>query len=194
MKKVVVYPRGFAAYGVGWPIVRVDNDLSVANAAARYANVNSRERVSMSAGNIENLYKAFMTNQRSPKSLDFVTDLYAVAVNAFGTTSFYDWLHMQTQNPYFTSDHRDFLNETLEFIFGRERLVSMGSWRMIIRYHMNETGPVVNDYRYQQFFLNRGKEEQAVTSVIRRWIARPSGAQDLLATLHILFGEVITNN
>jgi hypothetical protein len=65
---------------------------------------------------------------------------------------------------------------------------------MIIHYHMNETGPVVNDYRYQQFFLNRGKEEQAVTSVIRRWIARPSGAQDLLATLHILFGEVITNN
>lgn len=190
MKKVVVYPRGFAGYSVGWPIVRVESDVSVQNVAARYANVSARERVSVSAGNVEALYKAFMTQQRTPKSLDFIEDLYVIAVNAFGTASFYDWLHMQTQNPYFTSDHRDFLNETLEFIFGRERLVSMGSWRMVVQLHMNETGPVTNDYRYQQFFLGRPPEEQAVTSVVRRWIARPGGAQDLLATLHILFGDV----
>lgn len=194
MKKVVVYPRGFAGYSVGWPIVRIDSDLTVQNAAARYANATARERVSVSAGNVETLYKAFMTHQRSPKSLDFIEDLYAVAVNAFGTASFYDWLHMQTQNPYFTSDHRDFVNETLEFIYGRERRVSMGSWRMLITFHMNEAGPVTHDYRYQQFFLTQPREEQAVTAVVRRWMARPGGAQDLLATLHILFGEVNTPN
>lgn len=190
MKKVVVYPRGFAAYSVGWPIVRVENDLSVQNVAACYANVNARERVSVSAGNVEALYKAFMTQQRSAKSLSFIEDLYAVAVNAFGTTSFYDWLHMQTQNPYFSSEHRDFLNETLEFIFGRERLVSMGSWRVLLSLQLNETGAATTNYRYQQFFFGRGPEEQAVSSVIRRWIARPGGPQDLLSTLHILFGDV----
>lgn len=194
MKKVVAYPRGFVGYSVGWPIVRIPNDLSVSNAAARFANVTARERVSVCAGNVEALYKAFMTQQRSSKSLDFIEDLYAIAVNAFGTTSFYDWLHMQTQNPYFTTDHRDFLNETLEFIFGSERKISMGSWRMVIHLHLNETGAVTKDYRYQQFFIAQDKSDQAVTSVVRRWLARPGGAQDLLATLHILFGEVNSTN
>lgn len=190
MKKVVVYPRGFAGYSVGWPIVRVESDLSVQNVAARYANLNARERVSVSAGNVEALYKEFMAQYRTPKSLSFIEDLYAVAVNAFGTANFYDWLHMQTQNPFFTSDHRDFLNETLEFIFGRERLVSMGSWRVVVNFHMNEAGPVVKDYRYQQYFLDRDPSLQSVTSIVRTWMARPGGAQDLLATLHILFGDV----
>lgn len=194
MKKVVVYPRGFAAYATGWPILRVEGDFSVQNASVRYANANARERVSISAGNVEALYKSFMSHQRSPKSLDFIEDLYAIAVNAFGTTSFYDWLHMQNQNPYFTSNHRDFINETLEFIFGKDRRVSMGSWRTIVLLHMNETGPVRLGYRYQQFFLTNSKEDQSVTSIVRRWLARPGGAQDLLSTLHILFGDVTTSN
>lgn len=190
MKKVIVYPRGFAAYSVGWPIVRVDSDLSAQAVAARYANTSARERVSVSAGNVENLYKEFMTQARKVTNIDMVEDIYAVAVNAFGTDNFYDWLHMQTQNPYFTADHRDFLNETLEFIFGKERLISMGSWRQLIELHMNQTGPVIQGYRYQQFFNSSGKEEVGITAIIRKWMSRPGGPQDLLATLHILFGDV----
>ncbi|MGZ7257964.1 hypothetical protein ACXWOR_10780, partial [Streptococcus pyogenes] len=72
----------------------------------------------------------------------------------------------------------------------QERKVSLGSWRIVLGLHMNQAGPQVTGYRYQTFFADLDPSEQAVTSVVRKWLARPTGAQDLISTLHILFGDV----
>lgn len=188
MKQVVIYPRGFAAYDVGWPIVRLEAELSERVVAARFSKVNAREVNTVSAANVERLYADLAAGHRKPGSPDFIEDLYAVFCNAFGTPSFYEWLHIQEQNPRLSASHAKFLMETLEFIFGKPRMISYGAWRVLLTQSASGAASA-EDYAYQKHFIGRDKEYFGVQYIARRWLAQPEGAGDMVRTLHLLFGD-----
>lgn len=196
MSQVIAYPSGFVAYSVGWPVQHYNADLETKLAAVRFSKVAAaKEKSVISNPIIEMLFKQWREMGRKPTQVDFLEDVCSAALQAFGTTNVYEWFHMQVQNPYFTANHREFLNETLRFIETGQRRFSHATWAKILRFQMATPQDAQTEYIYQDFFRTNArtsallKPASDIYSFIARWLAQPGGFDDMLKTLHIIFGD-----
>lgn len=189
MTHVVVYPSGFVGYDVGLPRVRTEENFDAANALSRFSSVSTREKLSISNTTIEGLFKQWRTHTRRTSDPQFLSDIFAAVANAFGTTSFYEWCHMQLANPYFTADHREYLNESLHFIYGRERKYSYPTWAKILTIRHATPEDKLEPYDYQQVLVSGGMERTSVLNVMERWISQTHGVDDMLTFAHLVFGD-----
>lgn len=185
-KQVVIYPSGFIGYDVGWPLVK-EQDSAEGTLQLFGA---TKSKVSISNRAIEILFHEWNTKTRKFSDARFLSDVLSACCNAFGTQSFYEWLHIQEQNPYFTSYHRQFLNETLDVIFkGQRRPTLLPTWATVLK--PSEATPqdkniLVND----EMYLNQvGKEDMLVLNVVQQWTQSPGGWADLLYSMHLIFGD-----
>ena len=194
MKVVVAYPNGFVGYSVGWPIRQYSADMEEKLAAMRFSKVTApKEKSVISNPIVENLFSQWRSMSRRGTDVDFVSDVIAAAAQAFGTTDIYEWCFMQTKSPYFTADHRQFLNDTFEFIETGRRKFSHATWNKVLRVRMVNPQDALQPYNYQEFFRISSplqyKPSSHIYTLIERWLAQPGGFDDMLQTLHILFGE-----
>lgn len=192
MKQVVVYPTGFAGYDVGWPVIRTTPEVTAAQALARYGNTSTREKVVISNPQIELLYKQWRTKARRTSDAEFLSDIFAAVANAFGTNSFYEWCHLQLSNPYFTADHRQYLNETLYFLDGVPRSYSFATWAKMLTIRRATPEDAQEPYDYQEVMLRWGPLDStsSILEVMERWVNRPNGVEDMLTFAHMVFGEL----
>lgn len=190
-KQVVVYPSGFVGYDVGWPVVRTEEAMDVQIALVRFSASSSKERLTISNPVVEALFEQWRTKSRKVSQADFVGDVCAAVANAFGTMSFYEWCHMQNSGPYFTSYHRQYLNETLKFIVnGEQRSIGYPTWNKLLVPVAATHEDSQERFLYQDLLLPYGMENLTVHRIIERWIAKPNGVDDMLVTAHLVFGDV----
>ena len=190
MKQVVVYPSGFVGYDVGFPVVRTEATFSANQALVRFQNATTREKQVIFNHIVEGLFAQWRVRARDPRDVKFISDVCAAVANAFGTNSFYEWCHMQMSSPYFTSAHRQYLNETLAFIDGQQRSYSYATWGKMLSLTRATPEDAREPYNYQQVMLTWGMDNTSVMSVLERWLRRPGGLEDMLAFSHIVFGDV----
>ncbi len=187
MKQPVIYPRGFAGYDVGWPILREEASLNGRDAIARFSKLNSRETNTISATNIERLYMDAKTLKYANNSPELIADTFAAFCNAFGTHNFFEWLTMQRQNVYFTREHAKFLIDCLEFAFTGKRYTGFSAWYVLLT-HGTPKAEKIDNFNFERFFYDGNREYANVQNLAKLWMAQPNGVTDMVSSLHVIFG------
>lgn len=194
MSQVVIYPRGFLGYDIGLP---VRNEGISQSQAIQNINLNRkvahRDRTVISNTEIEHLYKTLCQAAWIPNNLAFTERALRAALSCFGTRSFFDWCELQTQSAYFTDLHKQFLNDTFTFITTGQRRIMLQTWLATVDMKPAPPKLMHHDYAYRQYF----KMEQAallrrpfgVKDTVQAWCSQPGGLEDMITTLHILFGD-----
>lgn len=188
-KTVVVYPSGFVGYDIGLPIVRNESNIDASNALVRFASVSLKDKLVVANRDIETLYQQMRVKARSPRQADFIGDVAAACANAFGCDTFYEWCHMQLESPYFTADHREYLNDAILFLTTGNRNYTHATWASLLqrrRATLTDRNVALN----HAVLVRYGKPDNTI-NVVSKWFQHPGGVEDLLRTLHLIFGEII---
>jgi hypothetical protein len=108
------------------------------------------------------------------------------AKSLFG--DFSQWLYGQLDGEFLYGRRLDFLEDTLRFITMGQRSITIQNWEDLLE-DFPETG----------VFINRGVAEARLkvafptplttVDAIANWCSQPSGFDDMVCTLNILFGE-----
>lgn len=146
------------------------------------------EAVVLSSGDsvIDSLFDYFGQSQGRALSMAFYERVLDYAMVQFG--DFEEWLDLQLSNPKLVGTRRDYLIETLEFALrGVPRSMSQYSWSYVLQ----PSDPKAADARpvrlYQtKEYLTKGT---STAQVLQLWCSQKDGINDLLHTLHVLFGH-----
>ena len=197
------YPRGFLGAHMD---VRIENsvpqpaprfvyqtDLSLADAPVSTIVPNP---------DVETLYAKYIRNSAETLGFSFRKLVWITALHAFGTNNFRYWYEQQHLSPRAGDMHRRFLEDTLKFIVtGRREFDVVGTWNTLVT--LNDTtdraGRVTDcslqylDDLRASYPLSEENVRPAnyidTVDVIQRWCSQPNGVEDLLLSLHVLFGD-----
>lgn len=191
---VVLYPRGFIGFDTG---LITDNTSGVnMDDWVKSIKLNKpiMQEISPYKGipQIDALWKEYQTGVNFVTAFDFREKILKTALLAFGTFSFYDWCKLQQNNIYFTALHKRFLNDTFSFIEGNGRSIANTTWQSLLSMKQANSQDATEKYNINEYF-NIGGPPDFVRSfrladVLVNWSQQENGIEDILMTIHILFG------
>lgn len=197
-EELKIYPSGF----LGSSLVPQTAPVDVTITAKQLFNKGLNPKISRYTANQEVVSLWDDANSGTPAyhTFDFKMAVVSAALRAFGTTLLIDWIGMQAASPYYSRNHRDWIDETLAFVYdGRRRRLSENNWynlltadqdpipsekfsRVVKHYLLGEklrSEPLAHSYR----------GHITVTDFIADWCACEGGSKDLLGQLNNLFGK-----
>lgn len=136
------------------------------------------------------LHKAWHGDQSLLTKFEFREKILKEAKQAFAFltgTSFQKWVQLQVDKESVTDMHMHFLNETIGFIFGKTRTMTVHQW-----YSLLEARSTNNHSDISLNINNLGIDSSSIYSlekVIQLWVSRKDGFEDLLNSLFVIFGE-----
>jgi hypothetical protein len=133
---------------------------------------------------VSSLYKSWQFDQRDTLDWPLRQAVLETAIRLFG--NFDLWVEDQRNNPKLKGANRDYLEDTLSYIAGKDRLIHPLVWLDV----MQEVGSIV-DAPAPANFRSPTIADTTGTSVtaIQKWCAREGGLEDLFMALHVLFGQ-----
>jgi hypothetical protein len=140
------------------------------------------------------LYASYIKRSADSTSFEFRDKVLHAALRAFGTPNFRFWFEAQFQSPVLSDLHYRFLDDTLKFIQGGRREMSLETWGAIVSIANNDEGSGKLSEFANEFFgissggVNRYARDASLIDTIQCWCSQPNGIEDLLGTLHLLFG------
>ena len=134
---------------------------------------------------VQTLYELHEAIATNTTSWNFRRMVLECAIRLFG--DFATWLEDQRRNPYITGYAEQFLNDTIDYIHGGTRLMSVVTWADLVS-SAGSVGKVASiaSLNPTQVLLGRG---ETTAHVVQQWCARQGGVEDLLQTLQLLFGR-----
>ena len=192
MKNVVVYPRGFFSFDIGLPVQRDTTDIKKLMESIRFnKQYVTRDRTVISNDEIETLYVKSYKNEAGVRTMEFRERILRTALGAFGTQSFYEWCELQLDNPYFSSMHRRFLNDTFQFIQTGERNINIDNWDKLVTVKKTDNSDQKVPFLYKDFFkMNQValfRRPFTITNLVQSWVSQPGGFEDMTRSLRIVF-------
>lgn len=192
MSGLVVYPRGFFSYDIGLPIQRETTDLrKIMNTMRFNSTYVPRDRTVISNDEIEMLHGKMIRGEAGIKTLEFRERILKAALSAFGTNSFYSWCELQLDNPYFSSRHKRFMNDTFRFIQTGEREVNINSWDSLVSVHRTVPNDAKTPFLMREYFkMNQValfRRPFTVSNTVQSWVSQPGGFEDMIRSLRIIF-------
>lgn len=148
-------------------------------------------QVSQGDESVEVLYKALLDSTTNTRSWPFYRAVLLNAMRLFG--DFEDWLREQRLNSNIVGYNREFLADTLEFIQTGRRGMPVLTWYDLV----TEGGHGHHAQAISQQLLKAragNKVTDASIQLIQKWVTQPNGLEDLLTTLHLLFGNARNPN
>lgn len=190
--RLKIYPRGFLGAALEPVLERKPRTLGRLNYDVTLFDPNDTKTVVANLA-LEAAYQSLARNDLDARKFDFKERAIQEFMWAFGTTDFASWYVAQFQSPSFGETHRDFLDDTLNFLCTGTRRVNIQSWNVIIDEDERRLNGAVVSKTAQQFFGRKTLHEIAQVSnpiddVVGLWMRRPGGFADMLTTGHILFG------
>lgn len=191
--RLKLYPRGFLGAMLG---VRAERRMALRENNRGFQTAEVRElknQNSFDAPNpdVEALYDTYQSQQGVSGAFEFRRDVLLTALAAFGTTTFEAWFEAQFKNPSAGDLHGRFLVDTLKFISEGRREMRLETWASLIS--IVSAGGHIGPFpaAAKEFFgIGRQyRESFSLTEIIQRWCSQPGGFEDMLGTLHILFGR-----
>lgn len=145
---------------------------------------------------VDKLYGQYINRALNTTSVDFRRKVLTVALQAFGTRDFEVWYSSQRQSPGLGRTHIDFLEDTLRFIWNGRREMDVNTWLAILE--LEDAGDRSGAYSElaKDFFgirsngVERPARNRDMVDVVQAWCSRAGGIEDMLCTLHVLFGNV----
>ena len=191
------YPRGFLGKPLAAQYVKKRTALQ-----ARQGNLNAVINVFQPQTNtldpnpdVDSLYNEWIDRGAEVVNFDFREKVLIVAMDAFGTADFRRWYEAQLLSPVYGDLHGRFLEDTLQFIEIGQRTMSLQNWMALVNERdTGERQSVLGDKAKAFFgipvpgFRDRRSQNEFLLPIIQQWNTHPSGFEDLLLTLHILFG------
>lgn len=194
-KNIVLYPRGFIGFDTGL-IINTSTGIDM-DSWVRSIKLNKpiMKEVSPYKGipEVDGLWNEHQTGESIITSFDFREKILTSALLSFGSLSFFDWCNLQNKNVYFTALHKRFLNDTFAFIEEGKRSVSITTWRSLLG--MKFAG---NQDKDELFLMNKffrmndpqfNRRSFRLSDNLVDWCRQENGFEDLLMTLHVLFGS-----
>lgn len=140
------------------------------------------------------LFERWMSNPSAMKDIDFRERVIQSAFDAFGTTVFYQWIMLQSNQATVGDMHKVFLTETLEYLLldtARPtrtvqwiRLIEASSKSRALIIDVNKYFPDIHDSNNSNVVLPGSMDK-----LLQIWLSKPDGFQDLLVTLFVIFGS-----
>lgn len=202
-KVLRMFPRGFLGADVQTQMVRSPNSVnSMISQKFQYhmdlvGGANHGNKVDLVANPIvEGLYSQYIKRSINSNTFEFRQKVLQAALHSFGTPDFGLWFESQFKSPACGDLHRRFLDDTLKFLRNGRRDMSLETWGSLIT--ITDEGDHIgklSDYANEFFGIGQGvrvtdRRNYLNTDVIQMWCSHPNGFEDLLGTLHILFGSV----
>jgi len=191
----VVYPRGFLGFDAGFvKLGEVNTQANGINAILHNRYKGDDESPHASNTVVDQLWAESVGGKSYTSTFAFRHRILKAAFDAFGTANFYDWVKLQVTNPYATSMHNKFVNETLSFIENGYRTVNVNTWFSLIDITDEINKQAVHDIKINKFFrTNANHNLQRPVSLehtLVEWTSQEDGFNDLLTTMMILFGDL----
>lgn len=218
VQDIVLYPRGFLGFDIGLAARDPSNNLDQILQAIKFNKPVPKQDVIVSNHDVDALWQEYVTGAKHVVASGFRDKILLAALRAFGTMDFGEWCAIQEMSPYFTDMHRRFLNDTFGFIATGNRAVSILSWQKLVEYQEathkdRETRleheslfcegttwiekPTVDSAVVRQSWptpwidgYEESRPRRELVSVLHFWCAKHGGLEDLIASLHILFGSI----
>lgn len=166
---VLTYPRGFQRY------LTIDDGV-----------LDNVGKVVAGDQELETLYRLCVNRQANPDGWTYRSRVLQSAIRLFG--DFAQWMQLQERNPYLYGMNYDFLQDTYAYIRGQQRMCSPFTWIEIMNEHPQPTDGrrnLRNTISPADILpTSRGKTPE----VIAAWCARPDGFEDMLFSMHVMFG------
>ena len=142
--------------------------------------------VSQGDESIELLYKVLIDRNTNTRSWPFYQSVLRNADRLFCDLRV--WFQDQLANPNIFGYNRQFIADTLNFIESGQRELSVQSWLDLVteggdRHHAHAVPQRLIDAKVQFCSSDSSLE------LLQKWASQPNGLEDLLNTLHLLFGK-----
>lgn len=187
-----LYPRGFIGGLPNPRLERVAKPDWIGQLMSHQYSVNRyrpADNTTVANPDVETLYAAYMKQSGDVMSFDFRTKVLAVALKAFGTNDFPMWVAQQRTSPAAGERHRRFIHDMLRFIGGERRELSLDVWASLLTVE-TDGGNRNRDYFVEEWFAKNFFENTVkTTDILQMWCTKHNGIEDLLVTLHLLFGD-----
>ena len=192
MSKYPLLQSGFVSIaddGLKRPDLIKDTTLAV----ALFRNHLLQDNLNFYSDTVSKLYHTWEANPDILKDFEFREKLLVTALSVFRTTSIYMWLKLQNDKANLNHFHATFIEETLAFVAGDERKIQPCQWISLM-----DVVKVDLDIRLEidkWFDLEtrpchkNGHLPGLMTLFINKWVSVPNGFQDLLISLHVIFGN-----
>lgn len=185
-----LYPNGFLGAPIEFAKVEVDDSIKldlIGGSSKRFMLGSENDSITPNK-EIEELYERILQKEDILRdSMAFRERVFLAALRAFGTEDFTTWFELQKSNPYFGSMQNRFVEETIGFIYGKDRMyhpaVYMDS--MLIN-AVNAFSVGVNAKTY---LYSNTNQRVMVKDIIQKWVSRTNGMSDMIISLRILFGQ-----
>lgn len=176
-----LYPRGFLG------------EVISAAAASRMGQGQFR---SVPNPSVEALYVQYINRACNTASVEFRRKVLTVALKAFGTRDFEIWVSSQRQSPVAGDNHNAFIEDTIQYIQTGRRDLGIEVWAPMIEQpdsgerHHDHTDLAKDFFGIPQIgHLYRTARNRNMVDVIQLWCGHPGGIEDMLCTMHVLFGN-----
>ncbi|MNU19709.1 hypothetical protein D3C71_79420 [compost metagenome] len=193
-----IYPRGFLGTQLKERIERTQRLQENNNGfvPVKFSSFKKPNGVDDVNHEVEELYASYIKQSADCTSFEFRNRILHAALRAFGTPNFRFWFETQYQSPVLRDLHGAFLDDTLKFISTGRRDQPLETWAAIISITNNDDGSGKLSEYANEFFgisangITRYARDSRVIDIVQDWCSKPNGIEDLLGTLHILFGAV----
>lgn len=197
LQKFRVYPRGFLGVDVARHFDRTPKPYAQQLGYQQYTATGGQQDGNDIPINphVESLYSDYIRNVVATSSFEFRRRALQIAFQAFGTPRFDIWMMAQYKNPAAGQLHGEFLEDTIHFLTTGRRNMALEAWSslIIITDEGNRVGRMPESM-IKFFDLDspanvRSTDNAHLVNIIQMWCSREGGLEDLIGTLHILFGK-----
>lgn len=192
-----IYPRGFAGRDLPVRLAERPKPYEIRIRSQKQIGVLQPTQQVLDANQVvETLYSQYIKRSADTLSEEFREAVLICALQAFGTTNFYSWYMTQLALPTISEEHVRFLGDIMRFIQTGSHEFRLETWAYLLKTSSEGLRPfqpcqTARDF----FFMKQGTtipcdpSQYSLTNVIQRWCGQPQGIEDLLGTLHLLFGN-----
>jgi hypothetical protein len=193
---IKLYPRGFVGSRLPIRLAVKPKPYEIKIRSAIQVGIVQPQQVTADPNHVvETLYAQYLKRSADTLSFEFREAVLIAALNAFGYPNFYTWYMVQLQSPSWGDMHMRFLNDTLEFLMTGRREMRLETWAHLIKptdeVVLRQPTALAKKYFYME---NRpvppDTELFSLENTIQLWCEKPQGIEDLLGTLHLLFGNL----
>lgn len=138
---------------------------------------------------VDRLYQQAARDIDGFLSFDFREKVMLCALQAFGTNSFSQWVYAQMKSTHYSDYHQLWIVETLRYVIeGKKRSFTHDTWASLLMNSRAEVRPAEEEIRRLLSLNNGGLSDMKLDTFLRMWVQKPKGCDDLLSSLHVLFG------
>lgn len=151
---------------------------------------------------IDGLYGQLMGRPVIIRRFEYRHEFLEQAWACFNTDRFMDWVVAQTKSPEYSLLHKNFLEDTLRYIYTGTRRLGMTNWIGMFYHRVNGNQGVVPSINTMISLPNEYNPVRPLTidgdlvdmvPVIERWLGQPNGMEDFIFFCWLVFGSAGKN-